>query len=264
MRPSTRNISLALLFGALSMLSTPGNAQTGKTHTNSIGMEFIEIPAGSFMMGADKNFEEADDDETPQHQVTLSKSFYLGKYEVTQAQWEAVMGGNPSKFKGQGNPVERVSWDDVQKFIQRLNAKEGTNKYRLPTEAEWEYAARAGTTSAYSFGNDAASAGQYAWYEDNSGQQTHPVGQKQQPNPWGLYDMHGNVWEWVQDWYNAGFYARSPASDPRGTVGGDNRVLRGGSWRNSAGLLRSSLRLYYSPDYRLVDLGFRLALSPDQ
>jgi formylglycine-generating enzyme required for sulfatase activity len=185
----------------------------------------------------------------------------VGKYEVTQGEWDAVMGNNPSKFKGRSNPVERVSWNNVQTFIERLNRKEGTSKYRLPTEAEWEYAARAGTTSTYFFGNDADSLGPYAWYYDNSGKTTHPVGQKQ-PNPWGLYDMHGNVWEWAQDWYDKSHYAKSPASDPRGPSGGSSRVLRGGSWIVSARFLRSAIRFHYSPEFRYEDYGFRLAFSP--
>jgi formylglycine-generating enzyme required for sulfatase activity len=182
----------------------------------------------------------------------------LGKYEVTQQQWMAVMGDNPSKFKGRSNPVEQVSWDDVQDFIRRLNQKEGTNKYRLPTEAEWEYAARAGTTSTWSFGDDASDTGRYAWYRDN---RTHPVGQKQ-PNAWGLHDMHGNAYEWVQDWYDDGYYARSPGTDPKGPSTGAFRVLRGGGWGDSARFLRSASRSYNAPDSRPGDLGFRLAFSP--
>jgi formylglycine-generating enzyme required for sulfatase activity len=230
------------------------------THTNSLGMEFIPIPAGSFTMGTDKDSEEVSTDETPQHPVTISQPFYLGKTAVTQAQWEAAMGSNPSKFKGRSNPVENVSWNDVQAFIQRLNAREGTDKYRLPTEAEWEYAARAGTTGAYSFGDDAVNLGRYAWFKDNASGQTHPVGKKQ-PNPWGLYDMHGNVDEWVQDWYNAKFYAHSPKSDPIEMVRSNFRVLRGGSWYDSDGLLRSAFRYYVTPDYRNEINGFRLAFS---
>jgi formylglycine-generating enzyme required for sulfatase activity len=244
-------------------LPTAVPAQTGKTCTNTIDTEFILIPAGAFTMCADKNSEEADDDETPPHRVTLSQPFYLGKYPVTQAEWEAVMGSNPSQFKGRGNPVENVSWNDVQTFIQGLNAKEGTDKYRLPTEAEWEYAARAGTKSAYSFGDDAGQSGQYAWYQDNSCNQTHPVGQKP-PNPWGLYDMHGNVCEWVKDWYDKSYYRRSPATDPAGPSSGDFRVLRGGSWHDSARRLRSANRNRGKPDYRFEFLGFRLARSPGQ
>ena len=235
---------------------------TEKTHTNSIGMEFVLVPAGSFMMGADRNFEEASDDETPKHKVTISKPFYLGKYEVTQAQWAAIMGGNPSNVKGRSNPVEQVSWDDVQVFIKRLNAKEGGNRYRLPTEAEWEYAARAGTDSTFSFGDDTASLGQYAWYEGNSGEKPHPVGQKK-PNAWGLYDMHGNVWEWVQDWYGENYYRKSPGTDPKGPSSGSYRVGRGGSWVDSSGFCRSAQRICLIPGGRRFDRGFRLALSPE-
>ena len=184
----------ALFLTGLGLPCLSGAA--GMIYTNSIGMEFMLIPAGTFMMGSEKGYA----DEKPQHRVTISRPFYLGKYEVTQAQWEAVMGNNPSRFDGRNNPVEQVSWEDVRVFIARLNAHEGHTRYRLPTEAEWEYAARAGSTSAYSFGDDAARLGQYAWYGDNSGKTTHPVGQKL-PNAWGLHDMHGNVWEWVQGWY---------------------------------------------------------------
>jgi len=170
-------------------------------------MEFVLIPAGTFTMGSPDSDSNAYDHEKPAHQVTISEPFYMGKYEVTQAQWKAVMGENPSRFKGDDHPVENVSWEDVQQFIQKLNAKEGKEACRLPTEAEWEYAARAGTTTIYSFGNNASQLGNYAWYDENSGNTTHPVGDKP-PNPWGLYDMHGNVWEWVQDWYGP-IYSRS-------------------------------------------------------
>jgi formylglycine-generating enzyme required for sulfatase activity len=220
---------------------------------NSIGMEFVPIPAGEFLMGSN----DGDDDERPVHTVQIGRPFYLGKYAVTQAQWEAVMGNNPSHFTGQPNrPVEQVSWDDVQAFIGKLNNKEGGTKYRLPTEAEWEYAARAGSTTAYSFGDDPGQLGEYAWYTDNSGGQTHPVGQRQ-PNAWGLYDMHGNVWEWVQDWY--GTYAAEPVTDPQGPSSGSNRVVRGGSWYNDARFCRSACRSYAPPGHRRgVVLGFRL------
>ncbi|GHU14030.1 hypothetical protein AGMMS50225_25070 [Betaproteobacteria bacterium] len=252
-----------LLTAFATLLPLSASAQTDKTFTNSIGTEFILIPAGSFIMGSDKKTERAEDDETPQHRVSISQAFYLGKYEVTQGEWEAVMGSNPSKFKGRSNPVEQVSWDDVQTFIQRLNAKEGTRKYRLPTEAEWEYAARAGIKSTYSFGDDAGQLGTYAWYNGNSGSQTHPVGQKK-PSPWGLYDMHGNVWEWVNDWYDGSYYGRSPSTDPAGPSSGQYRVLRGGSWYGSAGSLRSGIRRGSTPDPRNDNFGFRLARSPGQ
>ncbi|MDR1921074.1 MAG: formylglycine-generating enzyme family protein [Candidatus Adiutrix sp.] len=232
-------------------------ASLSKSRANSIGMEFVLIPAGEFMMGSPDGDEDADCDEN-QHRVTISRPFCLGKYEVTQAQWEAVMGNNPSEFEGRNNPVENVSWDDVQEFINKLNQKEGGNKYRLPTEAEWEYAARAGTTSTYSFGDDAEALGRYAWYGENSGGTTHPVGQKE-PNAWGLYDMHGNVWEWVQDWYDD--YSGSPATDPLGASSGSSRVFRGG---DNAWSCRSAFRSGDTPDARYDYLGFRLAFSPGQ
>ena len=225
-------------------------------YTNSIGMQFVRIPAGAFMMGSS----DGDSNEKPIHKVTIGTAFLLGRFEVTQAQWEAVMGNTPSSFKGRHNPVERVSWDDVQNFIKKLNAKEGHNRYRLPTEAEWEYAARAGTQTKYSFGDDASRLGDYAWYGDNSGGRTHPVGKK--PNAWGLYDMHGNVWEWVQDWYGSDYYSNSPSTDPKGPSSGSNRVSRGGSWLYSAGKCRSANRDNYSPGIRSVNIGFRLLLSP--
>jgi formylglycine-generating enzyme required for sulfatase activity len=233
-----------------------------KTFINDIGMEFVLIPSGSFTMGADKNFEDASDNETPQHRVRISQSFYLGKYEVTQAQWEAVMGNNPSKFRGRSNPVERVSWNDVQEFIRRLNERAGHARYRLPTEAEWEYAARAGTTDAYSFGDDAYYLGRYAWHDGNSGEETHPVGRKR-PNAWGLYDMHGNVWEWVQDWYGERYYSHSPGVDPKGPPSGSYRVERGGGWDYSARFCRAAYRYGITPNSRVGNFGFRLALSPE-
>ncbi|MDR1922574.1 MAG: formylglycine-generating enzyme family protein [Candidatus Adiutrix sp.] len=259
-------LKVFLRLPALTVLIMFGGAATGlaEEKSNSLGMEFVLIPAGSFTMGADKNFEKANDWETPAHRVTISQPFYLGKYEATQSQWEAVTGYNPSWFKGQNNPVEQVSWEDVQVFIEKLNQKEGGNKYRLPTEAEWEYAARAGTTNIYSFGDDAEALGRYAWYgEDAYSGSTHPVGQKE-PNPWGLYDMHGNVWEWVQDWYGENYYAGSPATDPQGPPSGSSRVDRGGGFSNDAGSCRSAIRLGVTPVGRIRNLGFRLAFSPDQ
>ena len=172
------------------------------------------------------------------------------------------MGKNPSEFKGERNPVENVSWKDVQAFIQGLEAKEGRDGYRLPTEAEWEYVARAGTTSDYSFGNNHSELMRYVWFDDNSGGRTHPVGEKR-PNPWGLYDMHGNVWEWCYDWYGA--YPDRAAEDPCGPPSGGFRVVRGGGWNYSAGRLRSANR--YSggaPGSRGYYVGFRLALAQGQ
>jgi formylglycine-generating enzyme required for sulfatase activity len=187
----------------------------------------------------------------------------MGKYEVTQAQWEAVMGNNPSCFKSRDNPVETVSWDMAQEFIKRLNKKEGHARYRLPTEAQWEYAARGGSTSVYSFGDDAGQLRQYAWYgEDYQSGSTHPVGQKPH-NAWGLYDMHGNVCEWVQDWYGERYYSNSPSSDPKGPSSGSHRVLRGGGWYDLAIQCRSAYRDGFTPVHRDAGIGFRLVLSPE-
>lgn len=225
---------------------------TNKTNTlnNSIGMEFVKIPAGSFMMGSPGSEKNRDDDEF-QHKVTISKTFYMGKYEVTQAQWKAVLGKNPSSFSSCGDncPVEMVSWDDVQEFIKKLNAK-GEGTYRLPTEAEWEYVCRAGITDAYSEGDF----DQIAWYDKNSGNKTNQVGQKK-ANAFGLYDMHGNVWEWTADWY--GTYSSLEQTDPKPTSG-SNRVIRGGSWNNSIVYIRSANRDYDVPTSRINNLGFRL------
>jgi formylglycine-generating enzyme required for sulfatase activity len=220
-----------------------------------IGMKFTHIPAGDFMMGSDKY-----NHEQPVHKVMIKNPFYLGTYPVTQREWKAVMGNNPSRFEGDDNlPVEKVSWDDVQKFIKKLNASEETDKYRLPSEAEWEYACHAGTTTRYSFGDDESELSEYAWYEDNSGSKTHPVGQKK-PNPWGLYDMHGNVWEWVQDtWHDN--YNGAPTDGSAWEGSGSNRVDRGGSWYNRAGLCRSAYRFVNDQGIRGLYLGFRLVRS---
>ncbi len=221
---------------------------------NSIGMEFVLIPAGEFLMGAGNGF----DFEKPVHQVRLTKSFYMGKCPVTQGQWKAIMENNPSRFQGDlDRPVETVSWTDAQEFLRRLGKQDG-KLYRLPTEVEWEYAARAGSTGMYCFGNDPNLLSQYAWYKENSGGTTHPVGQLK-PNAWGLYDMHGNVWEWAQDWYDESYYHKSPTDDPQGPETGESRVLRGGSWDNGARYLRVSCRRWDDPGDRDDDLGFRCA-----
>jgi formylglycine-generating enzyme required for sulfatase activity len=225
------------------------------TFCNSIGMEFILIHAGEFRMGAS----DGADDEKPVHRVRITRPFYLAKYPTTQAQWEAVIESNPSRFPGDPNrPVETVSWDDAQNFLQRLSAKEGKS-YRLPTEAEWEYAARAGTTTAYCFGDDVSLLREYGWYTENSGGRTRAVGQLE-ANVWGLHDMHGNVWEWVQDWYADNYYQQSGIIDPKGAEEGKYRVVRGGSWRDDARYLRVSARGRNEPGYRLDTLGFRCAV----
>jgi len=220
-------------------------------------MTFVLIPAGEFRMGST----DGDSDEQPVHTVRISQPFYLGVHAVTQGQWEAVMGTNPSRFTGDPNrPVEMVSWEDAQAFIGRLNAREEHTQYRLPTEAEWEYAARTGSTTAYCFGDDnrwfRRRLGEYAWYCANAGDQTHPVGTRQ-PNAWGLYDMHGNVSEWVQDWY--GTYTAEPVTDPPGPSSGSARVVRGGCWFYDARYCRSAFRVhFFAPGDRDGILGFRL------
>ncbi len=227
-----------------------------------VKMEMVLIPAGEFKMGDDKS---GYDWEKPVHKVNITKPFYLGKYEVTQEQWAAVMRNNPSRFTGDPDrPVENVSWDMVQDFLGQLNAKEKDQgaQYRLPTEAEWEYAARAGTTTAYSFGDDLRQLGKHAWYGASWDRGTHPVGQLQ-PNPWGLYDMHGNVWEWVQDWYASDYYKQSPSKDPPGPDAGNSRVVRGGSFVDSPGNLRSARRFGGPPTGGRRDIGFRcVRVSP--
>ena len=262
----TADIQQALSDGdyAAGLRLDPSNAQARERVsnlppiTNSIGMQLKLIPTGTFTMG-DAN---GDSDETP-HQVTLTKPFMLGVYEVTQSQYEQVMGNNPSKFKGADNPVEQVSWDAAVEFCRKLSSlpaeKAAGNVYRLPSEAEWEYACRAGTTTQYSFGDDESDLGQYAWYDGNSGRKVHPVGDKQ-PNAWGLYDMHGNVYEWCQDRF--GDYRSGMVTDPTGPASGSSRVNRGGSWFNSAEFCRSAYRSGDSPSLRSSDYGFRVSLSP--
>ena len=225
------------------------------------GIEFVWVPAGEFRMGSTSRH--AYSDEKPLTRVRISRGYWLGKYEVTQGQWEGVMGSNPSEFSGCGGncPVEKVSWNDVQAFLRKLNARSGGRRYRLPTEAEWEYAAR-GETTADTYagdltnpsGNDPVLNG-IAWYDENSGRRTHPVGRKA-PNGWGLHDMLGNVWEWVGDWY--GDYPGGTVTDPSGPGSGSIRVDRGGSWSSIAGGCRSANRYGYSPGYRSNILGFRL------
>jgi formylglycine-generating enzyme required for sulfatase activity len=220
--------------------------------------ELVVIPAGTFAMGSNEN-----DNEKPPHQVTV-RSFALGKYEVTQGQWKAVMGSNPSEFSDCGDncPVEKVSWHDVQVFLQRLNQKTG-QQYRLPSEAEWEYAARAGSTGKWAFGDDEKLLDQHAWFRTGFfigfGDRTHPVGQKL-ANTFGLHDMHGNVWEWVQDvWHDN--YSGAPTDGSAWVTGGDasRRSVRGGSWGDIPVTVRSAFRIRLSPDFRSKGSGFRLA-----
>lgn len=222
---------------------------TPRTRTGQAGIEFVLIPAGEFMMGST----DGRTDEKPVHRVAINQPFFMGKYEVTQTQWKSMMGNNPSNFEYCDNcPVEFVTWDNAQEFINKLNDTNDGYTYRLPTEAQWEYACRAG-----SIGDYAGNVDSMAWYKKNSGQKTNPVGSKQ-ANAWGLYDMHGNVWEWCQDWYEGNYYGNSPPSDPEGPSSGHSRVLRGGSWNRNVSFLRSASRDYVTPADRSSNHGFRL------
>jgi formylglycine-generating enzyme required for sulfatase activity len=259
--------------------------ESPKTLTNSIGMKLALIPAGEFLMGSPDSDKDASDSEKPQHRVQITRPFYLGAYEVTQEEYEKVMGRDPSNFSAQGRvksqvagqdtrryPVELVSWDDAIQFCNKLSEREGLKPYyqfgagaqsggdgyRLPTEAEWEYACRAGTATRYGFGDDEKSLGEYAWYGDNSGDQPHPVGQKR-PNAFGLYDMHGNVKEWCWDWSDSHFYTNTTITDPAGPSQARKRVIRSGSWEDHSSLTRSAHRGASPPGSASAWLGFRVA-----
>lgn len=266
----------SLDFNNNEMHMSNSNIQERQTYNNSIGMEFIRVPKGTFFMGSEKDDPEAYDIEKPRHEVTISEDFYLGKYEVTQQEWENVMGSNPydternngyggylnENFISPENPVT-VSWKDAQEFIQKLNKLEGHDRYKLPTEAEWEYAARAGSATAYSFGDDKNYLDNYAWHSEQFGSgHHHQVGQKL-PNPWGLFDMHGNVWEWVADYYSREYYSNSPSDQPLGPESGSDRVVRGGSWHITSTSWRSAFRKGYKEDYRGISIGFRLAMEAE-
>lgn len=224
---------------------------------NKLINNMVYVAGGTFTMGGtSEQSSDAYDDEKPTHSVTLS-SYYICKYEVTQALWRAVMGSNPSNFKGNNLPVENVSWNDCQTFINRLNSYTGRN-FRLPTEAEWEFAARGGNYSRHYKYSGSNYISDVAWYDGNSGNRTHPIGTKQ-ANELGLYDMSGNVYEWCSDWY--GSYSSYSQNDPTGPNSGSHRVNRGGSWNFFARICRSSFRSCDSPGYRCYYLGLRLVLS---
>jgi formylglycine-generating enzyme required for sulfatase activity len=236
--------------------------------TNTIGMKFRLIPAGTFLMGSPEG--KGYDAERPQHKVTITRAFRLAIHTVTQSQWQQVMGTTPWKGQGyvkEGSDVAAtyVSWDDAVAFCKRLSEQEG-RRYRLPMEAEWEWCCRAGTTTEYSFGDDERQLDKYAWFKSNAWDKgekyAHRVGQKQ-ANPFGLYDMHGNVWEWCQDWKDNGYYAQSPPEDPPGPSSGSSRVFRGGGWSNIPIHLRSSNRGGYPPGNRLINVSIRVLLESE-
>lgn len=223
-------------------------------------LELVLIPAGKFTMGSPADEKSRNKDEGPQHEVTITKPFYLGKFVVTQAQYEKVMGANPSEHKGADQPVETASWDDAQEFCKKLSAQ-SKKTVNLPTEAKWEYACRAGTLTRFNSGDKDEDLDGVAWYGfERSEKTTHPVGKKL-PNAWGLYDTHGNIWEWCHDWFERE-YAAGPASDPQSSVTRGGRVVRGGAWHYAPRHCRSAHRYGYAPDIRGGALGFRVCVPP--
>ncbi len=260
------------LTAALAVLAFAGHVGRAATPAEKtvllpggVPLRFVWIGPGTYWRGSTETEAGRDRDEGPRHEVTLTRGFFLGVFEVTQAQWQAVTGGNPAVFKrgpeAAPRPVESVSWEDCQVFITRLNALR-LGIFRLPTEAEWEYAARAGSTTRFPWGDDAKEWETYAhaWANSRSFAITHPVGQKP-PNAWGLYDMHGNVWEWCSDWY--GPYAAGSWRDPAGPAEGRERVFRGGSWYDFPVSLRSANRHRHEAAGRYTAVGLRLVLIPE-
>ncbi|HUU23826.1 MAG TPA: formylglycine-generating enzyme family protein [Phycisphaerae bacterium] len=225
---------------------------------DGVEMKLVLIPPGKFMMGSTPSGGRSEKDERPQREVTITRPFYLGVTEVTQRQYQAVMGANPSQVKAPDNPVDAVSWDEANEFCKKLSAATG-RKARIPTEAEWEYACRAGTTTLWTFGSDVKDLDAYAWHSGNAGGASHPVAGKK-PNPWGLYDMYGNVCEWCFDYH--GSYAKVPKVDPTGPAEGNHRILRGGSWANPPEFCRSPNRAGAGPESKRKSLGFRVVVEP--
>ena len=268
--------SLAVLVGEKAEFNVKAGEGWVVPCSDTVNLVMVHCPAGTFTMGSPTGELGRSNNET-QHQVTLSKPFWIGLYEVTQEQYKALMGTNPSYFTGGNLPVEQVSWHDATNFCAKLTAKEKAAGrlptgyvYSLPTEAQWEYACRAGTTTAFNNGTNIPTQEQCSnkpcpnldeegWYKYNSGGKTHEVGLKK-PNAWELYDMHGNVWEWCLDWY--GDYPRGAATDPTGPTAGSGRVIRGGSWRSFANYCRSGYRYNRNPGRRNGNYGFRVALVP--
>ena len=261
-KPSKKQPTTQTSTAAKKQTTTTKPAKTPIVKTyevNDINFQMVEVRGGTFTMGTtNEQGSDAYNDEKPAHSVTLS-SYYIGKTEVTQELWEAVMGDNPSWFKGDRKPMECVSWDDCQTFISKLSSLTG-KKFRLPTEAEWEFAARGGIKSKGYKYSGSNTLDDVAWYKDNSGNTTHEVGTKS-PNELGLYDMSGNVEEWCNDWYGDKYYSSSPSNNPTGLSSGAYRVLRGGGWSHFAGGCCSSIRDHNYPDNRSFYRGLRLCLS---
>jgi len=265
-------VAALLLPGLLSFLqgcdgkppdTAPGETRGEARRGTAPGKRMVLLPGGTFTMG------DGDEIDAPLHEVTVGK-FYIDTHLVTQDQYKELMKENPSRWKGGNNPVEQIRWSDAVKYCNARSGAEGlhpcydlktwkcdftANGYRLPTEAEWEYACRAGTRTAYFYGDDASKLKRYAWFKDNSRGKPRPVGLKP-PNPWGLYDMHGNVWEWCNDLYQVDYYQKSPKENPRGPETGDTRVLRGGAWKFSAESCRSGYRYNENPGYADVCFGY--------
>ena len=263
MRVGSRICLTWMTTGALCALVRLAAAQTMPEKMtvalgDSVKMDFVLVQGGKFVMGSEKG----DADEKPAHEVTITKPFYMAVNEVTQLQWKTLMGDNPSGFKGDDLPVEKVSWEDCQGFLAKLKGKLSAGMAcRLPSEAEWEYACGAGGAGAYCFGDDAEGLKDFAWYIGNAEDRTHPVGQKK-PNAWGLHDMHGNVYEWCADWH--GPYENTAQKDPAGPASGMVKVVRGGSWFNIPNYCRSAARQKY-PSAGWYDLvGFRVVCVPGE
>ncbi len=262
-------VSVAILFVAMPLLhgckrtEPKAESETSSQGGSAGAIEMVQLPGGRFTMGTQE-----EPDANP-HEVVVSP-FYMDKYLVTQEQYQRICGENPSRWKHNENPVEQICWSAAAKFCNQRSRLEGletcydpetwqcnfeANGYRLPTEAEWEYACRAGTQTDYFFGNDASNLPLYAWYKKNSGRHPHPVGKKR-PNPWGLYDMCGNVWQWCNDFYKVDYYQESPRENPRGPQKGQNKVVRGGAWKFSAKSCRSGYRYYENPGRADICFGY--------
>jgi formylglycine-generating enzyme required for sulfatase activity len=248
----------SLLFITLSLPLVANDTSLPPEFTTSIGLKFKLVLPGTFIMGAGSNFKGESLYESPAHEVTISKAFYVSETEVTQAQWIDVMGTNPSRFKGNDKPVDSISYEDALVFLDKFNKMENTSGFKLPTEAQWEYAARAGSETNYCYGDEIEKLENYAWYGQviKKGA-SHPVAQKN-PNAWGLYDMHGNLFEWVEDFLGEDYYKSSPKIDPKGPKSGSFKVTRGGSFANEAEYCQSASRGMEGPKVRSMIVGLRV------